>query len=313
MAAASSSRKFKLEDAHSYDGLVDSFESLTSRFTLPIAQCLVGMAGGLAGKTVLDVGCGTGVLVLAAAAAQPAPARVFGLDLSEEMLALAERRARDAGLAARVSLDHGDAEALSYGDGTFDVVLSLYALRHLPDPASAVREMFRVVRPGGRIVVGVGSGPPLLSTGFMRAALRRAGDTLDSMRGRQILQAPAMLDALIEAEWGPATGADEAAWTHGVHEYSSSVAQMMRVAGCEALQSHWVGSDASIGSADDFWVLQSTLSSMARKRLASAGPEQVTALRTRFDERCHCVLRNGGRMVYRSGALITSGNRPTHA
>lgn len=74
-----------------------------------------------------------------------------GLDLSPEMLAIARKRASDLGMDA--DLHEGDAHALPFADASFDTVICTYALCNIPDPARAIGEMTRVVRPGGKIVL----------------------------------------------------------------------------------------------------------------------------------------------------------------
>src|SRR6185503_11997657 len=98
--------------------------------------------------------------------------RVVGIDISEAMLARARERAAARGLAERITLRTMDAEALAFDDAAYDVVVSLFALLHLPDPLRALREMRRVLRPGGRLVVGVGSGAPVSIQGLVHRAGR---------------------------------------------------------------------------------------------------------------------------------------------
>ena len=112
------------------------------------------------GDTVLDLACGTCAISLALA--RRYGCSVVGLDQSAEMLAEGRRRVADAGLASRIQLEAGSAEALPYEDATFDHVTSGYLLRYVDDPAATLRGMARVVRPGGRIAAldfGVPPGP----------------------------------------------------------------------------------------------------------------------------------------------------------
>jgi ubiquinone/menaquinone biosynthesis C-methylase UbiE len=104
------------------------------------------------GQSVLDVGCGTGVLLPGLAEVVGARGSVTGLDHSAAFLARAHRRLRDAGLDERVRLVHGDALAVPFAGGTFDVTHAERVLMHLPEPDAAIREMVRVTRPGGRVV-----------------------------------------------------------------------------------------------------------------------------------------------------------------
>jgi demethylmenaquinone methyltransferase/2-methoxy-6-polyprenyl-1,4-benzoquinol methylase len=99
---------------------------------------------------VLDVACGTG-LVSAALVARWG-CRVVGLDQSEAMLGRARTRAAaDPQLGARASFLAGEAESLPFADGEFDHLTFTYLLRYVEDPAATLRELARVVKPGGRI------------------------------------------------------------------------------------------------------------------------------------------------------------------
>ena len=109
---------------------------------------LVARLGLGAGDRVLDVACGTGNVALAAARAG---ATVTGLDFAPNLLAQARERAAAEGLAIR--FDEGDAEALPYADGAFDVVASAFGVMFAPRPERAAAEMLRVCRPGGRIAL----------------------------------------------------------------------------------------------------------------------------------------------------------------
>ena len=105
------------------------------------------------GESVLDIGCGTGSLAIAAKRQVGAAGAVCGLDASPEMLARAEKKARRLGV--EVSFQNGLAQSLPFGAAQFDVVLSTVMLHHLPK--SSRREMAgevrRVLKPGGRMLV----------------------------------------------------------------------------------------------------------------------------------------------------------------
>jgi demethylmenaquinone methyltransferase/2-methoxy-6-polyprenyl-1,4-benzoquinol methylase len=101
-------------------------------------------------ERVLDVATGTGLV--AEALVRRYGCAVVGLDQSPEMLAAARARVARAGaLAERVTLVLGEAERLPFADGAFDHLTFTYLLRYVEDPAATLRELARVVRPGGRV------------------------------------------------------------------------------------------------------------------------------------------------------------------
>ena len=120
---------------------------------------LVQLAGTTGTDRVLDVACGPGFLTLSFAARA---AHATGCDATDAFLALARDEAERRGLAGVVAFESGDAEALPYADETFDVVACRAAFHHFPHPARVLREMRRVARRGGRLVVAdmLGSADP---------------------------------------------------------------------------------------------------------------------------------------------------------
>jgi demethylmenaquinone methyltransferase/2-methoxy-6-polyprenyl-1,4-benzoquinol methylase len=99
---------------------------------------------------VLDVACGTGMVARELTGRWGC--RVVGLDQSAEMLGRAEaKRATDPLLAERLTLVEGEAEQLPFADDEFDHLTFTYLLRYVDDPAATLRELARVVKPGGRI------------------------------------------------------------------------------------------------------------------------------------------------------------------
>lgn len=104
-------------------------------------------ACGQASGEVLEVAVGTGLNL----PNYPAAVTLTGLDLSAGMLDLARARSRDLGRA--VTLREGSAHALPFPDAAFDTVVCTFGLCAIPDPATAVAEMARVLRPGGRLIL----------------------------------------------------------------------------------------------------------------------------------------------------------------
>jgi len=109
----------------------------------------------LAGKRLMDAGCGSG---MALALAAERGARVTGMDASEALLGEARKRVPDA------ELHVGDVEACPFPDGSFDVVTAFNSIQYADDPVAALRELRRVVRAGGRVVIGQWSDPAQCET-----------------------------------------------------------------------------------------------------------------------------------------------------
>jgi ubiquinone/menaquinone biosynthesis C-methylase UbiE len=105
------------------------------------------------GESVLDVGCGTGSLAVAAKGKVGPAGAVYGVDASPEMIDSATKKARNVGV--EVTFKNAFAQSLPFQDGTFDAVLSTVMLHHLPRPArkELALEIRRVLRPGGRLLL----------------------------------------------------------------------------------------------------------------------------------------------------------------
>lgn len=105
------------------------------------------------GESVLDVGCGSGSLAIAATQHVGPAGSVHGIDASEPMIERARRKARKSG--ADVTFESALAQSLPFSDSSFDVVLNTVMLHHLPRKArqESAREMRRVLKPGGRMLV----------------------------------------------------------------------------------------------------------------------------------------------------------------
>ncbi|MGA7870668.1 MAG: methyltransferase domain-containing protein [Candidatus Binatus sp.] len=114
-------------------------------------QKQIDLADIKSGESVLDVGCGTGTLAIAAKQHVGQSGKVYGIDASPEMIARARKKASKTGL--ELVFDTAEVEALPFPDATFDVVLSSAMLHHLPDEArhQGIREIRRILKPGGRL------------------------------------------------------------------------------------------------------------------------------------------------------------------
>ncbi len=110
---------------------------------------IIKLANLAPGMHVLDVACGTGVLAIAAADAVEPDGSVVGLDLNAGMLAVASRKAPE------IEWRQSPAEALGFDDDVFDAVVSQFGMMFFQDKQSAIREIVRVLRPGGCFAIAV--------------------------------------------------------------------------------------------------------------------------------------------------------------
>jgi ubiquinone/menaquinone biosynthesis C-methylase UbiE len=139
---------------YGWDLAVDTYAQHWHAALANVQAALLGAASPAPGEQVLDVACGTGIVSLAAAHAVSARGRVIGVDLSGAMVRAAAERAQAQGLH-QASFARMDAEQLDLPDAGFDLALCSLGLMYLPDPAAALRELRRVLRPGGRAALAV--------------------------------------------------------------------------------------------------------------------------------------------------------------
>jgi demethylmenaquinone methyltransferase/2-methoxy-6-polyprenyl-1,4-benzoquinol methylase len=111
-------------------------------------RAMIGHAAPAADHTVLDVASGTAGVALQIASRTRA--RVIGLDLTEQMLRQGKRNIAGSPAGSRIDLVAGRAEQLPFADATFDALTFTYLLRYVADPQATLRELARVVKPGGR-------------------------------------------------------------------------------------------------------------------------------------------------------------------
>lgn len=148
--------------------LYDAFENMVNRASYEGTALAVAQMIG-PGDEVLECACGTGAI---SAAIAPACARLVATDYSDGMLAQARKK-----LAKRsnVTVEQADITALPYADDSFDVAVAGNVIHLLPDPEQALRELARVVRPGGTIILPTYIEPLKRKQGMIPALLARLG------------------------------------------------------------------------------------------------------------------------------------------
>jgi arsenite methyltransferase len=125
------------------DAAVGSFAGVANPFSLGELE---------PGEHVLDLGCGAGTDSLVAAQMVGSEGRVVGIDMTPEMLANARAAAAEMGMV-NVEFVEGEAERLPFSEASFDVVVSNGVIDLIPDKDAVFAELYRVLRPGGRIQI----------------------------------------------------------------------------------------------------------------------------------------------------------------
>ena len=145
------------------DGSGEMFDAIADRYDLLNRVISLGIDQGWRRQTVramqlgdsgraLDLATGTADLAVLIASTHPG-IQVDGIDPSVKMLEIGRRKIDAAGLSERIRLGVGVAESLPFEDGTFDALSIAFGIRNVPDRPKGLREMARVVRPGGRVAI----------------------------------------------------------------------------------------------------------------------------------------------------------------
>lgn len=134
--------------APSYDRL-NHFLSMNidKKWRRKAIRCLQGNDKG----KLLDVACGTGDFSIAAS--QAGVSRIIGIDISEKMLEIGRKKVEAAGLAAKIDLRYGDSERMEFADETFDAVTVAFGVRNFEHLEIGLREMYRVLKQEGKVVI----------------------------------------------------------------------------------------------------------------------------------------------------------------
>ena len=140
-----------------FDSIAGDYDKLNHIMSLDVdkswrKRALKEIVDGYGPLEVLDLACGTGDFSITIAKASD-EVKVTGVDLSEGMLAVMADKVERQGLGGRIFFEQGDGENLRFTDGTFDRVTIAFGIRNFEDRLKGLREMFRVLKPGGRLVL----------------------------------------------------------------------------------------------------------------------------------------------------------------
>jgi ubiquinone/menaquinone biosynthesis C-methylase UbiE len=146
------SRNAQTGAAATYNAAADSFDNPANTFWARFGRQTVERLAPRPGQRVLDVCCGSGASAIPAAQLVGPGGSVLGLDLAERLLALARAKAGTLGLK-NIEFRTGDMLDLQLPSDSFDAVVCVFGIFFVPDIGAAVRELWRTVRPGGRLAI----------------------------------------------------------------------------------------------------------------------------------------------------------------
>ena len=139
-----------------FDSISPHYDRLNHLLSLGTDRLWRRRAISLIGKhirpgNIIDVATGTGDLAIAAMRLEPV--KITGIDISTEMLAIAREKIARLGFTDKIMMLKGDSAAISFGDAGFDVAMSAFGVRNFEDTLAGLREMCRVLRPGGMVMI----------------------------------------------------------------------------------------------------------------------------------------------------------------
>jgi SAM-dependent methyltransferase len=248
----------------------EAYERLMGRWSRLVGESFLDWLDVPKGLRWLDVGCGNGAFT-EEIVARCAPATVMAIDPSDEQLAFA--RTQPGAKIAKFEV--GDAQKLSFGDGTFDVAIMALVLAFLLDPAKAVAEMARVVRPGGWVATYMWD---IQNGGTPTTPIYEAIESLGSTVPVRPNPAASRLEAM-QGFW--------------------------EMAGLEAIETRVIRIPVRYADFDDFWDSNTVPVGPQGKVIAGMLPDTREQLRVRLRERLPAAP--DGQIVYESFANAVRG------
>lgn len=300
---------FKKRDAATYDELPVTYVEYVHRISHFIVEEICAQANLQDGERVLDVGSGTGMATVLAAEFIAPSGKAVGIDHSPGLVDMARQMPARGLPVESLPLEYlvMDAEKLEFPDASFDAVISFSAIFHFPNPDRALAEMFRVLRPGGRLILSytaVRPFEPLQRLSFLlRQLKRRLFNTW-----QPYLFAPGSLVATAAKFLPPLDLPAEPDWS--VRNPEKRIDSEIKAAGFRGLERAWVGRHVEFSSPEEFYEAQMMISSDLRTRASRTPEKQVEALRKEYLQSAREVLRRGGKLLYPFGAVIIKAAKP---
>jgi ubiquinone/menaquinone biosynthesis C-methylase UbiE len=248
----------------------------------PVTQALVEDARIVGGQTVLDIATGQGEPALTLAALLGPEGKVFGIDPAPEMVAAARRAAERSGFG-NAQFDVASADRLPHPSGLFDAAVSRFGAMFFPSPVDAVREILRVLKPGGNLALAV----------WHFAERNPFHYALSRVIERHIDSPP------------PAPDAPDAFRFASPGKLRDVLIEAGATAPSERLLQFTIQAPVSV---EDFWALRCEMSEKLRERVAALSSEKSTEVKGQALESLREYSAGGG-MRFPAEVLIVSGTK----
>ncbi|MDF6042831.1 class I SAM-dependent methyltransferase [Streptomyces sp. JH14] len=264
---------FDLSERRIWDGRAEAYARTFARLCAHPVPRLLDAAGVGPGVRVLDVGCGSGTVTVAAAGRG---AVVRAVDAEPGMVE-ATRRATPG-----VDVQLGSLPELPYAGGEFDATVANFVLNHVGRPAAALAELRRITRPGGRVAVTIWRVPGAAGQALIGRAAQAAG-----------LTRPQWL-ATVDAE-------------HEFPRTQDGLGALMSEAGFDDVRTEVLAWDHYVG-AEDWWAGPAAGVAAIGRLVNSRGPEGVAAAKREYDVLCAEFAEEGGELALPHVALLAQGS-----
>jgi SAM-dependent methyltransferase len=259
----------------------DKHRALIERMFAPVAAALLEEAGIARGAAVLDVATGPGEPALTVAASVGEEGRVVGVDVVPAMIAAARREAQQRGLG-NASFRTASAEELPFEDASFDAVVSRFGVMFFPSPLAGIREMLRVLRPGGRLALAV----------WHHARENPFHSLLADIVERFVPSPPPEPDAPDAFRFAP----------------PGKLLQLAREAGLADARERLLRFSIDAPEPEGFWVVRTEMSDKLRTKLARLSREEVAEIKRALFEAARAYSKGGG-LSFPGEVLLVSGRR----
>lgn len=262
-----------MDETQSYFTDGAAYERLMRRWSRAAGEVFLAWLAVPPGKRWLDVGCGTGVfteLVLD----RCAPRHVSAVDPAEDQIAYA----RTKPVTKRIDFHLGDAQSLPFADGEFDVAAMALVITFIPDPAKAVAEMRRVVKPGGTLGTYVWD---FLGKGYTQQPLREAVEAM----GVAVPRLPGHQNSRLD-----------------------SLSGFFTAAGLEEVSTRTIEIEVSYPNFEEYWAAQTGFANSIVQHIRKMTEADVERLKAY--QREHVPRDRSGRIAYMAWANAVKGRVP---